>query len=70
LKSRHNRSRPPALAKTREAASFLRCSEPCIREMIRTGKLHAVLVGRGYRIPRESIEGFLVGNGHRESATP
>jgi len=53
--------RPPILSKTPEAARFLRCSEPLVREYIREGRIRAVKVGRGYRIPRESIEAFLAG---------
>jgi excisionase family DNA binding protein len=52
---------PRPLSKTAEAARFLRCSEPCIREMIRTGRLQAVKVGRSYRISREAIEAFVSG---------
>jgi len=50
---------PPVLSKTPDAARFLRCSEPTVRELIRTKRLHAIKVGRGYRIPREALVAFL-----------
>jgi len=53
--------RPPVVSKTPEAARYLLCSEALIREYIRTKKLHAVKVGRSYRIPREAIEALLAG---------
>lgn len=49
----------PALSSTAEIAAFFRCSEVCIWEMIREGRLHAVIVGRSNRIPRSSVEQFL-----------
>lgn len=52
---------PPVLGSTAEVAAYLRCSQPCVREMIRCGKLHAVVVGRSIRIPRSSVERFLNG---------
>ncbi len=51
----------PFLAKTSEVAEFLRCSQPHVRELIREDKLHAVLVGRSLRIPRESVATFIAG---------
>ncbi len=55
--------RPPIIAKTVETARYLRCSEPMVRELIRTGRLHAIKVGRSIRVPRESIEAFVAGTG-------
>lgn len=55
-------SRPPVLGSTAEVARFLRCSDPCVRELIRAKKLHAVVVGRSIRIPRSSVERFLAGD--------
>jgi len=52
----------PFLAKTSEVADFLRCSQPQVRELIREKKLHAILVGRSLRIPRESVSAFIAGS--------
>lgn len=51
----------PPLAKTKEIAQHFRCSESYVREMIRDGRLHALVVGRSLRIPRESVEAFVAG---------
>jgi excisionase family DNA binding protein len=51
----------PLLSKTPDAARFLRCSEPTVRELIRSKRLAAVKVGRGYRISREALLAFVGG---------
>ena len=39
-----------------EAAQILRLSMPTIRKLILTGEIHAVRVGRAFRIPRAEFE--------------
>jgi excisionase family DNA binding protein len=54
--------RLPPLAKVAEVAIFLRTSEPTVRELIRTNRLHAVRCGRSIRVPRNGVEAFLAGD--------
>ena len=56
-----NDCRLPLVAKVAEVAIFLRSSEPTVRELIRTHKLHAVRCGRSIRVSRDSVEQFLAG---------
>jgi excisionase family DNA binding protein len=43
----------------REVAAVLRVSEDTVRNEISRGKLAAIMVGRGYRIPAEVLERYL-----------
>ncbi len=52
---------PPLVCNTAEAALFLRCSEPLVREYIREGRIRAVKIGRSYRITRDALEALLAG---------
>lgn len=43
----------------KEAAALLNVSRQQIRSMIHNNELYAVKVGREYRIPQQSLSGFL-----------
>ena len=47
----------------KEAAAILKTSRQQVRQMIRSGQLRAVLVGREYRIPLEALAEWLEGSG-------
>jgi excisionase family DNA binding protein len=52
----------PALAKVSEVAVYLRTSEPTVRELLRSNRIHSVRCGRNIRVPREAVESFVRGN--------
>jgi len=52
----------PLVAKVAEVAVYLRSSEPTVRELIRTNRLHAIRCGRSIRVPRDAVEAFLAGD--------
>ena len=43
----------------REVAAYLKTSRQQVRQMIRSGQLRAVLVGREYRVPLEALAEWL-----------
>ena len=45
-----------------EAAAFMRCGINAVYDAIREKRLHAVKVGKSWRITREAIQRFLAGN--------
>lgn len=47
------------LLTVKEAAALLKTSRVQVRKMIQNGEILAVKVGREYRIPMESISGFI-----------
>ncbi|MCI2105473.1 MAG: helix-turn-helix domain-containing protein [Intestinimonas sp.] len=49
------------LLTVKEVAELLQTSKPQVRKMIQEGELSAIKVGREYRIPPESIRGFVDG---------
>jgi excisionase family DNA binding protein len=53
----------PMVLTIREVATTLRCTEETVRNLVKTGELHAARLGpRGdYRIPRVSLDRFLDG---------
>ena len=46
-----------------EVARLLRVSRKTAEKLVRTGQIHAVRVGRVWRIPKEALEDFLAGKG-------
>ena len=44
-----------------EVATILRTSLRTVRNLIKSGRLRGIKVGRGYRIPREALEEYLRG---------
>ena len=44
-----------------ECASFMRCGVNAVYDAIREKRLHAVKVGKSWRITREAIQRFLAG---------
>lgn len=49
-----------------EVAKLLRVSRKTVEKLIYAKKLHAVKVGRVWRIPRAAVEAFLGGKEYRE----
>ncbi len=49
-----------------EVAKLLRVSRKTVEKLIYAKKLHAVKVGRVWRIPRAAVEAFLEGKEYRE----
>ena len=49
-----------------EAKAILKVSKKTLYNLVKSQKLHAVKVGRGWRILRTSIEEYLMGN-HNDS---
>ena len=45
-----------------EAASFLRCGVNAVYDAVRDGRIHAVKVGKSWRITREALQRFLAGD--------
>jgi len=52
---------------TREVAERLKLKEELVRELIRSGELHAYKIGKAYRIAGEDIEEFLRQRSTRKS---
>lgn len=50
------------LLTVKETAAFLKTSRVQVRKMIRNGELAAVMVGREYRVPLESLRIFVENN--------
>lgn len=48
-----------------QVADYLQVRKDTVYRYIRTGKLAAVRLGRSYRVPRESIDLFLLANSTR-----
>jgi len=48
-------------------ARLLRINRKTVEKLIHTGRLHAVKVGRVWRIPRAAVVAFLEGKESRES---
>jgi len=48
-----------------QVADYLQVRKDTVYRYIRTGKLPAVRLGRSYRVPRESIDLFLLANSTR-----
>lgn len=44
-----------------DAAKVLKLSQDTVRNYIKAGKLHAVKIGRGYRLTEEDLRNFLAG---------
>lgn len=42
-----------------EVSKFLRVSTPTVRQLIESGELKAVRVGRQYRIAREDLDDYI-----------
>ncbi|WP_052668660.1 helix-turn-helix domain-containing protein [Nitriliruptor alkaliphilus] len=49
----------PDVLRTVEVASVLRADEDTVRELLRSGELRGVRVGRNWRIPRAALLAFL-----------
>ena len=49
----------PLLLRPEEAAEQLRCGRPVIYELIRSGELRSVLIGRSRRIPATALREFV-----------
>jgi excisionase family DNA binding protein len=49
-----------------EVAKLLRVNRKTVEKLIYAGKLHAVKIGRVWRIPRTAVVRFLEGGEHRE----
>lgn len=49
----------PELMTVPEVAALLRVNEDTVRRYVRAKELHGVRVGKGYRIPRASVEQFI-----------
>ncbi len=49
-----------------EVARLLRLNRKTVEKLIHTGRLHAVKVGRVWRIPRAAVVAFLEGKERRE----
>ena len=43
-----------------EVMSALRVTHPTVRALLKSGKLHGIKVGRLWRIPRQSLENYLL----------
>jgi excisionase family DNA binding protein len=50
-----------ATLKPKEVAADLRCGRNQVYELIRTGRLRSVRIGRAIRVPREALEAFKAG---------
>ena len=51
----------PGVGRVSEVASVLRCSEWCVYDLINTGALKSIRVGRAIRVMRRALEEFLEG---------
>ena len=51
----------PAVVTANQAAEYLQCHQKIVREMCRNGKIHAIKVGRDWRIPIKVLEDFING---------
>jgi len=63
LPAPQRRSTPPLLITPAEAAVALRLARSTIYELMGTGQLPSVRIGRARRIPVKAIKDFLVGLG-------
>jgi excisionase family DNA binding protein len=51
----------PDVGRVEEVAAVLRCSKWCVYDLVNTGTLKAIRLGRSIRITRRSLEEFLSG---------
>lgn len=49
----------PDVVSISELQSMLRISRNTAYELVRSGKIHSVKIGRTYRIPRSAVEDYL-----------
>jgi excisionase family DNA binding protein len=49
--------------KVREVAAELRCGKNQAYELVRTGAIRSVRIGRAVRVTREALEAFKAGDG-------
>jgi excisionase family DNA binding protein len=49
----------PEVGRVEEVAAVLRCSKWCVYDMVHTGSLKAIRIGRSIRITRRALEEFL-----------
>ncbi len=55
--------RPPAVLKVKEVAAELRIGRNQAYELVRTGAIRSVNIGRAVRVTREALEDFKAGDG-------
>jgi len=49
----------PDVGRVEEVAAILRCSKWCVYDLINTGALKSIRLGRAIRVTRRSLEEFL-----------
>jgi excisionase family DNA binding protein len=49
----------PDVGRVEEVASVLRCSKWCVYDLINTGALKSIRLGRAIRVTRRALEEFL-----------
>jgi len=49
----------PEVGKVEEVAAVLRCSKWCVYDLINTGALKSIRLGRAIRVTRRALEEFL-----------
>lgn len=50
----------PDVGRVEEVAAVLRCSKWCVYDLINTGALKSIRLGRAIRVTRRALEEFLV----------
>ncbi len=50
----------PAVLKVKDLELLLQVSHNTAYELIRSGQIHSVRIGRTYRIPREAVAAYLL----------
>jgi excisionase family DNA binding protein len=51
----------PEVGRVDEVAAVLRCSKSCVYDLINTGALKSIRLGRAIRVTRRALEEFLAG---------
>ena len=51
----------PDVGRVSEVAAVLRCSKWCVYDLINTGALRSIRLGRAIRVTRRALEEFLTG---------
>jgi excisionase family DNA binding protein len=57
-----------SVLKVNEVATELRCAKRLAYELVRSGQLRSVRIGKAIRVTREALEEFKAGSGSRPAA--
>jgi excisionase family DNA binding protein len=53
----------PEMLKVQEVAAILRCGKNQAYELVRSGQIRSVNIGRAIRVPREALAEYKAGDG-------